>query len=432
MLNRVGEADTGNPAMSRSRRWLIVLLLFLVQVANSADKSVLGLAAKPMMQELGLDIEQYGFLASSFYSLFAVGGLLVAFFVAPRVRPRHILAGLLLIWSVSQLPIVFAASFTTVLACRVLLGMGEGAGTPTALTCCHEWFANQDRNMPSALVMFGTSAGFLLAAPTLSYTIQLFGWRAAFFACSLLGVAILALWLMLSADGPFKATGSRADEPSTTHRPISQRAIWTDPSVIGICLLGFATYWLTGFAISWLAPLITLGLGFALVDAGWVLSVIYASHAVLLLSISFYSQKLLQAGYPSRRARGFIMGICMTASGIAFVAAAMVSDNSIKLIAITLATGLPGPIYPLLASMISEIAPGAHRNRLLSLILAGITTAGMLSPALAGWLISGNTVSGWSHALLLQAGVAVIGGLVAFAMLHPERSIQRFARLGAR
>ncbi|KRB82328.1 hypothetical protein ASE00_09630 [Sphingomonas sp. Root710] len=430
MLSNVGEADAGHPDVSRRRRWLIVLLLFLVQVANSADKSVLGLAAKPMMQELGLDIEQYGLLASSFYSLFAVGGLLVAFFVAPHVRPRHILAALLFIWSVSQLPIVFAASFTTVIACRVLLGMGEGAGTPTALTCCHEWFANKDRNMPSALVMFGTSAGFLLAAPVLSYTIQLFGWRAAFLACSLLGVAILALWLTLGADGPFRATTSRADVPSATHRAISQRAIWSDPTVIGICLLGFAAYWLTGFAISWLAPFITLGLGFKLLDAGWVLSVIYASHALLLLSISFYSQRLLQSGRPSRLARGVIMGLCMAGSGVAFAVAAMVSDISIKLVAVTLATGLPGPIYPLLASMISEIAPAAHRNRLLSLILAGITTAGMLSPALAGWLISGNDASGWSQALLLQGGVAAIGSLVALAMLHPERSIQRFARLG--
>lgn len=418
----------GEAAHSRRRRWLIVFLLFLVLVANSVDKAVLGFAAEPMMKELGISVEQYGLLASGFYSLFAVGGLLVAVFVAPRVRPRYILAILLLIWTISQLPIIFAASFYMLLGCRVILGMGEGAGTPTALTCCHEWFANEDRNMPSAVVMFGTTAGPLVAAPVLSHIIDIWGWRAAFLACSVLGGVILLLWMLLSADGPYAARSASADVASEKGSNIAQRELWTDGTVIGLCVIGFTAYWITSFVIAWLAPFVSLGLGYSLVDAGWILSSMHAGHAVLLFGLTYFSQKMLQHGHASRSARGLLMGFCMIAGAIAFVVAAYVSDDSLKLVAVALATGLAAPIYPLSASMISEVAPPAHRNRLVTTIFAGITTAGIASPALTGWAVARDAASGWYYALMLQAVVAVIGGIAAFAMLHPARSIERFER----
>ena len=50
--------------------WKITFLLFLFMLVNFADKIVVGLAGAPIMDELKLTPEQFGFLGSSFFSCF--------------------------------------------------------------------------------------------------------------------------------------------------------------------------------------------------------------------------------------------------------------------------------------------------------------------------------------------------------------------------
>jgi ACS family D-galactonate transporter-like MFS transporter len=56
---------TGTPREA----WLIVALLFLFMLVNFADKAVIGIAAVPMMQELGLSPSEFGLIGSSFFLL---------------------------------------------------------------------------------------------------------------------------------------------------------------------------------------------------------------------------------------------------------------------------------------------------------------------------------------------------------------------------
>lgn len=180
----VNEMQGRTATQSRRTAWLIVFLLFLAQMLNYFDKTVVGVAATSIMAELDLTPERYGLVASAFFSLYAVTGVLVALFAAPRFKPRSIMAVLLVIWSLAQLPVLVSASFTTLIAGRVILGMGEGPGTPTSINACHEWFAPAERNMPTALSLFGSQVGSLLAAPILSYIIAVSAggrrsWRAA-------------------------------------------------------------------------------------------------------------------------------------------------------------------------------------------------------------------------------------------------------------
>jgi MFS family permease len=256
--------------------WLTVGLLFLAQVLNYFDKTVLGIAATAIMTELGLTPRDYGLVASAFFSLYAVTGVAVAFIAAPRVRPRIIMAALLLVWSIAQLPIVFAASFTTLIGCRILLGMGEGAGTPTAVNACHEWFSPRERAIPTTLILFGSQADSLLAAPALSYLIVGFGWRSAFLACGIGGFALFVLWVLLSRDGT-EAIGAPGTAPvSVAASGVRQRDLWRDGTVIGNLIAGFGAYWIVGFFVSWLPVLLHQRLALGTVAGGWVLSTGYA------------------------------------------------------------------------------------------------------------------------------------------------------------
>ena len=92
--------------------WKITFLLFLFMLVNFADKIVVGLAGVPIMDELKLSPEQFGFLGSSFFfPVFDLG--LVVGFIANRIDTRWVLLVMAVIWSISQFPMVGTVSFTT-------------------------------------------------------------------------------------------------------------------------------------------------------------------------------------------------------------------------------------------------------------------------------------------------------------------------------
>src|SRR5690348_438461 len=91
------------------RGWMVTGLLLVLAVINVADKAILGLAAVPLMRELGLTPAQFGLAASSFFVPFAVTSVAISL-LANRLPTRWILLVLAVSWSIALLPIVVVAS----------------------------------------------------------------------------------------------------------------------------------------------------------------------------------------------------------------------------------------------------------------------------------------------------------------------------------
>src|SRR6185312_5041958 len=106
---------TGKPAMTAQPTpkgaWKITFLLFLFMLVNFADKIVVGLAGAPIMDELKLSPEQFGFLGSSFFFLFSISAIVVGFIVN-RIDTRWVLLVMAVIWSLAQFPMVGTVGFT--------------------------------------------------------------------------------------------------------------------------------------------------------------------------------------------------------------------------------------------------------------------------------------------------------------------------------
>lgn len=410
------------------KRWTIIAILFFVQIVNFADKTVVGLAAVPIMQELNLSASQYGLVASSFYALYAVTTLVVALVFAPRYSPRVILIGLLIVWSLAQLPILIVASLWVLIGCRTVLGAAEGPGTPTVVSAAHEWFPPEERTLPTALVMLGTTVGPLLAAPLLSVVIATWGWRAAFLVCSLLGFAALLLWWRFGADGPGVAISSSRTNGALAEKKSPQRLIWTDPTIIGWLLCGFCAYWSIGFSVSWLAPFLRAGLGFDMMTVGWVISLIFLGNGIIGLIASSVSQRLTLNGVSSRFARGIFIAATQFGSAAFFVATAWVDSITLKVVCVMFAISLPAITYTVGPPIISEITLPADRNRTMGIIMAIIPISGMIAPYASGRLIEAQPgIAGYDAALLLAAAALALGGAIALFTLHPERSKKRLA-----
>src|SRR4051794_33362407 len=95
--------------------------------------------AVPIMEELKLSYEQFGLLGSSFFFLFAVSAVAVGF-IANRVPSKWTLLAMAVVWSVVQFPMVGIVNLEILMACRIVLGAGEGPAAPIATHAIYKWF----------------------------------------------------------------------------------------------------------------------------------------------------------------------------------------------------------------------------------------------------------------------------------------------------
>ena len=134
--------------------WTTVGLLFLFMLINFADRAVLGLAAVPIMHELGLSHTEFGLIGASFFTFFSAGAVIVGFLVN-RVATKWVLAVLALTWSLCQLPLLLPLSAAALIANRVALGLSEGPAYPVALHAAYKWFPPEQRAMPTSPHRYG-------------------------------------------------------------------------------------------------------------------------------------------------------------------------------------------------------------------------------------------------------------------------------------
>src|SRR5689334_9438438 len=245
--------------------WKITFLLFLFMLVNFADKIVVGLAGAPIMDELKLSAEQFGFLGSSFFFLFSISAIAVGFIVN-RVDTRWVLLVMAVIWSLAQFPMVGTVSFTTLVICRIILGAGEGPAFSVAAHAIYKWFPDEKRTLPTAILSQGSAFGVILAVPALNWIIVNHSWHYAFGALGVVGLMWTVAWLVMGKEGPLVNTVGAA----ATEQRVPYFQLLTSRTFIGCCAATFGAYWALSLGLTWFTPFIVRGLGFSQQQAGLI------------------------------------------------------------------------------------------------------------------------------------------------------------------
>ncbi|MDQ0455683.1 MFS transporter [Rhizobium paknamense] len=432
---------TALPTVSPWRPYAVLIMLFLFQTLNFFDKLVFGLSAVPIMRDLSLTPQQFGLIGSSFFLLFSLSGVLVGLFVIGRVPVKWILVVLALIWSLTQIPIYFTSSVTVLVLCRILLGLGEGPGLPTALHACHNWFSPEKRSVPNAIVLQGISVGLLAGGPILTYVIIQYGWRSGFLFCGLIGLVWILAWLLVGGEGPYaghddkvNTDNVRAEKASAPmeDKPVPARSLWLDPTVIGVIIMSTMSYYIVGMSATWLPPFLQQGLGYSQGQTGSIISAIYVFQSPLLILGSWVAQRMLRNGASKRAALGNASGWALLVAGVALIASVYVS-GPLQLASVAIAFAAPslttiyGPIT------LGAIAPAVQRGRLIVVIYSANAASALVSNAITGSIVQAagpdHAATGYANAMLFTAAILIIGAISAFALIFPDRTIQRFAGL---
>ncbi|MFE1198551.1 MFS transporter [Streptomyces olivaceoviridis] len=423
-LARRGNDATAVPAPDGRRAWLITAMIVTFMVVNYADKSVLGLAAVPIMDELELSNSTYGLISSSFFLLFSLSGLVVGFF-STRISSRTLLFGMTVLWSVAQLPVLAVASVPTLLAGRILLGAAEGPAASMSMHALYKWFPPERRALPSALQIGGAALGTLIAAPLVTWLIEGFGWRSAYAVLAAVSAAWALVWWRIGHDGPYDHT--RAGDPGGGGGRLPYRRVLLSGTVLGSVSSAFGAAWALSLSHAWLPAYLRTQMHLSAEDAATTISVVSGFGLVLLLAVSPAVDALKARGVSSRWSSGAAQGIAVCVAGCAMAALPFADAGAARLVLIGLAFGTTAVAVPLHYMTVAEVVPAAQRGAVFGIVAGVGTLPGLVAPLLTGHLIDSarTPAAGYTTAFLTAAAVMVVAGVLALTAIRPERDAQR-------
>ncbi|MFB7540192.1 MFS transporter [Streptomyces zaomyceticus] len=427
------------PSRTRRRAWIVTALLVVFMMINFADKSVLGLAADEIRQDLGLSASAFGLASSAFFLLFSISGAAVGL-LADRVRPKWLLLIMAVLWSVSQAPLAIGGGIAVLIASRVLLGAAEGPAYPVAQQTTLSWFPNHRRNLPGALIVLGITLGVLVAAPVLTWLINHHGWRSAVAAVALVGVVWTLLWIPFGGEGPYATTSdndspaeaARDDGPGTgkgvgagiagqAQARMPYRRILATRTWIGVTIGYFSTYWVIAFALVWLPSYLRDGLGYSAAASTQLLMLFWGLSGILVLGQAGLTGWMLRRGIASRWARGWVGGVLLLISGASCLALPLVPAGAVTVVLLVGSFGLSGAMGGIAATTIMELAPAHRRGGALGMMNAVVTTAGLIAPTLIGSLVDTHGAGGYEDAVLITGALLLVGGTAAVTLINPDR-----------
>ena len=412
------------------RAWLVVAMLFLFIVINFADKAVLGLAAVPIMKDLNLSNAEFGIVGSSLFFLFSISAIVVGF-IANRVPSKHLLTIMALIWAFTQLPMLGTVSFGMLLACRIVLGAGEGPAFPVALHSVYKWFPDSRRAFPTSLVQIGGSVGVGIMAPLITWVIVTYSWHVAFGSLGFVGLLWVLVWMFVGKEGPLGGGKVEAGGAGLEHVPYSM--LLFSRTAIGVFLTGIAGYWGVALSLVWLPAFLIKAGGYTPTQTSFIVGLPSTLQIFLLPTIAYVSQVLLTRGLSSRVSRGFVCSGCVLVAGIALILLSNSSNAIAQGILVVIAFTLVTPIFTLGPPLIGEIAPVHQRGAMLGINNAIFTTAGLVAPWAFGKIVDlsgADAALGFRNGFFYSGMLVAVGAAIGLLLIHPERDLLRFRSQG--
>jgi MFS family permease len=401
-------------------------LLFLFMLINFADKVVVGLAAQPIMADLKLSPEQFGLIGSSFFFLFAVSAVVVGF-ITNRVQTRHTLFVMALIWSLVQFPMLGTVSLEVLIACRIILGAGEGPAAPVATHAVYKWFPDSLRGMPTAIIAQGSALGVIVAVPVLNWIIVHHSWHWAFGALGIAGLIWSGLWLAFGREGTLVDPPVTGEGAGGEHIPY--RYLLTCPSIMACCCAGFASYWGLALGLTWFTSYLVTGLGYSQEVGGNLTILPWIFGMCVVLGGGWISQRLKKAGVSSRLSRGAFASSTVILGGIVLLGVSSMPTPTLKLALVVIGGAIGSTIYVVTPMIVSELSPQPQRAAMLAISTSVVTLAGVMAPLAMGAVVqsAATPMAGYERGYSILGCLLIVGGLIGVLFIRPEADRKRLA-----
>lgn len=299
--------STPNPI--ESWRWGVVWLMFLATMINYMDRQTLGSTSEFVKKEFGLSEEGYGWVEFWFgisYGLmqFPAG------YLSDRLNVRWLYPAALLVWSAAGFATGLVWGPAALMACRVVLGLGEAFNWTCAVGIVRRIIPLDSRSLANGIFHSGASIGAVLTPLLVLAIVGPNGenWRLVFQIVGGLGLLWVALWFVLIHGERAIAIGHPpvdADNPYVQPPPfrgvLTMRQFWITLAVSITVNITWHFYRI------WLPRFLTVDLKFSQQDIQWVLAGFFIAADIGSMLAGYCTRRLTYAGYTVETSRKIVM-----------------------------------------------------------------------------------------------------------------------------
>ena len=250
-------------------RYRVLGFLFFASIITYVDRICISVAGKTIQEELGLTLEQWGWVLGAFvlsYGLFEVP----AGAMGDRIGPRRVLARIVTWWSVFTALTGAVQGFKQLVVVRFLFGMGEAGAFPNFSAAISRWFPSHERARAQSIVWMASRVGGAIAPIIVIPLQQAFGWRTSFYIFGAIGIVWAILWFIWFRDYPAEKRGVTARELEEigaggtrgAHAKTPWRRLFAQPNLWWIMLMYHANAWCGFFYLTWMHTFLANGRDF--------------------------------------------------------------------------------------------------------------------------------------------------------------------------
>lgn len=278
-----------------SRRWVIVILVFVAVMLNYVDRQILALLKPTLEAEFGWSDQAYGNMVSAFQFAAAVAFLGTGWFI-DRVGLRLGFALGVAIWSLAGMAHAFATTVTGFVTARAVLGAAESVGTPAAVKSAATYFEAKDRSFAMGIGNMGPNIGAVVTPLIIPAVAVAFGWRSAFLIAGGLGLLWVVVWMAFHVR-------PAASAPAVEGAKVPWTSLLRDRRTLAIAVAKVLTDQVWFFMLSWLPDLFHRLFGLPQGTVGLPVALVFAMAAIGSLTGGLLPTWLLARGWSLDRAR---------------------------------------------------------------------------------------------------------------------------------
>jgi MFS family permease len=394
------------PELTAVARWSMVGLVALALLINYVDRGAVPTAAHLIQDELQLSASQLGILFSAFFWTYSILQIPIGWIVE-RYGAHRVLATGLALWACATILVGFAHSFGALFFLRLLLGVGESVGFPSAAKLLAVAVPVERLAIANGIVAAGYQFGPAVGAWGGGMIMVHYGWRTAFWVFGGLSLLWLLPWSRLRL--PRAPVGSQASIAP------SLGAILRQPSLWGTAFGLFSSNYVFFFVLSWLPYYVVRERGFSTAEMASLTGSAYVVSALSSIIAGWAIDRFVRAGHANVAYKSVMVAAhvgtvgCML--GIAF------GTQFWALAGIFIYQILTGAAASGVYAIPQILAGPSASGRWVGIQNCCGTLAGAIAPALTGLMVAetGHFVTAFVTAALVS-----IAGLIGWVWMVPR------------
>ena len=378
-----------------------LILLVIALLINYVDRGNHALAAPLLKVEWRLSASQLGLLLSAFFWTYTALQFVMGLFV-DRWGANRLMALGFLAWSLATVLTGAAMGFVTLLAMRLLLGIGESVMFPASSKIMAQHLPEHARGFANGLMTAAMRWGSAIGTLAGGLLIAAYGWRSTFVAIGIVSLLWLPAWSRWKAPAqPATDSGGATGGFSAILR---KRAFW------GAALGHFCANYLVYFLMSWLPYYLVHERHLSMAAMSVAAGAVWVVDSLSSVATGTITDICIRRGASPTFARKWAMALGFSLAAVSLMGCAIASEDTYLACLIACAIG-SGTANAGTFAFAQTLAGPHAAGRWVGLQNGIANMAGVIGPALTGFLVDWT---GHFAVAFAVAAVFTLGGAFAW------------------